>query len=425
MNYSSLFLSNESIENVFKSKEQKTIGRGFDSLVNLKTKKDIEDKCGKCDYKTSIISYMYKHNRIKHSDIKHKCTECNYTHTFPTKVKTHHKQVHLGFPRSQNKLKCRKNICKDAGKSDCEELQHFLIYCVQCDYSTNRNDHLRTHTKRVHEGLLESFHCDQCNFSTSRNDVLKIHTNKVHEGLVESFPCGECNYSTSLKSSLKKHISAKHIEEAMQGRYTDVAMCDHKGCSYKTLFIRQLRTHIDTKHKGIIRFRCEFMNCTFGTNQRRVLRIHTMSHTGIVRFRCEFMNCTFGTNRGNVLKRHTIKHMSVEQFKCDHLDCAFETYDQSSLKAHTMKHKGEQAPKCDSCDQTFSGDGKINGTSNRNTRRNKRRAPSVICVIRHFQGKVANTATSKTSMRDFGGSNVIIPIVSIVQNTNTHSKHIH
>ena len=149
MNYSSLFLSNESIENVFKSKEQKTIGRGLIPLyINLKTKKDIEDKCGKCDYKTSIISYMYKHNRIKHSDIKHKCTECNYTHTFPTKVKTHHKQVHLGFPRSQNKLKCRKNICKDAGKSDCKELQHFLIYCVQCDYSTNRNDNLRTHTKK-------------------------------------------------------------------------------------------------------------------------------------------------------------------------------------------------------------------------------------------------------------------------------------
>ena len=230
MNYSSLFLNSESIENVFKPKQQQSTGRGFAYLAKSRDRKEITEKCEKCDYETTIIDYMYKHNRIKHSDIKHKCTECNYTHAFPTKVRTHHKQVHLGVPRGRTEPKCRKDICEDVGKSDCKDLQHFLIYCGQCEYSTKRTDGLTTHTKKVHEGLIESFPCDQCNFNTSR------------------------------KASLQRHISGKHIEESVQKKYT----CEYEGCTYKTKQKYALRTHIDTKHEGIVRFRCEFMNCNFG-----------------------------------------------------------------------------------------------------------------------------------------------------------------
>ena len=164
MNYSSLFLSNESIQNVFRDKPEKRTT----SRVKLVTKKDFSEQCEKCDYKTSIVSNMYKHNRIKHSDIKHKCTECNFTHTFPTKVRTHHRQVHLGIRRNQiqTKPKCRKLICKDVGKSDCKEFLHFLFFCAQCDFSTKSNYTLKSHNNTVHEGLIESFPCNQCDFSS-------------------------------------------------------------------------------------------------------------------------------------------------------------------------------------------------------------------------------------------------------------------
>ena len=197
MNYSSLFLSNESIQRVFKDKQAKITGKGFASLVKLGPKNDFAEECGKCDYKTSIGSYMYKHNRIKHSDIKHKCTECNFSHAFPTKVRTHHKQVHLGVPRNRMKEICHKKVCKDFGKLDCKEILHFRLFC------------------------------DQCDFSTKRNDELKIHTRRVHEGLIESFSCNQCDFITNLKSSLKKHISGKHIEESERKRYK----CDYEGCT--------------------------------------------------------------------------------------------------------------------------------------------------------------------------------------------------
>ena len=202
MNYSSLFLSNESIQREFKDKKQTRIGRGFASLVKLGAKKDFAEECGKCDYKTLIYNDMYRHNRIKHSDIKHKCTECNFSHAYPTKVRTHHRQVHLGVPRNRTKQICGKDVCKDVGKSDCKEILHFLFFC------------------------------DQCDFSTKRNDALKIHTKRAHEGLVESFPCNQCDFITNLKSSLKRHISGKHIEEAGHERY----MCDYEGCTYISLY---------------------------------------------------------------------------------------------------------------------------------------------------------------------------------------------
>ena len=317
MNYSSLFLSNESIQSVLKSNLQKNTA----SLAKFVTKKDFPEKCEKCDYKTSIGSYMYKHNRIKHSDIKHKCTECNYTHTFPTKVRTHHRQVHLGVPRNQRKTeqRCRKLLCKDVGNSDCKELLHFLFFCVQCD------------------------------FSTKRNDALKIHTKKVHEGLIESFPCNQCDFITNIKSSLKRHASGKHIEETMHERYK----CDYEGCTYKTLYKWDLRTHIETKHEGIVRFRCEFMNCTYRTNDRKSLKEHTMRHISETAYKCNFCDKTF-TRKRNYTRHIRVTHEGVCQFKCDYIDCNYGTNDKRSFEAHAVKHTGVKLYQCNSCDQTFS-----------------------------------------------------------------------
>ena len=310
MDYSSLFLSNESIENAFKSNQQKVTRKGFASLVKSGTKKDFEKECEKCDFKTSTYNYMYVHNRIKHSDIKHKCTECNYTHAYPTKVRSHYKQVHLGVPKY--KQKCRKESCKDVGTEDCKELQHFNIYCGQCE------------------------------FSTKRNDTLKIHTKRVHEGLIESFLCKQCDFITNLKSSLKRHIAGKHLEETVHEKYK----CDNDGCMYITLYKFKLRTHIETKHEGVVRFRCELMNCAFGTNERRQLKDHTRKHlksenveNACKSYKCHACDKTFMAKRN--LRTHIRNiHEGVGKFNCNYVGCPFRTYDKRSSEAHAMKHTG-------------------------------------------------------------------------------------
>ena len=308
MNYSTLFLSNESIQGVFKDKQQKSTA----SHVKVVPKKGFAEKCEKCDYKTSVGSYMYKHNRIKHSDIKHKCTECSFTHTFPTKVRTHYRQVHLGVPRNktnkQTKQKCRKLNCKDVGKLDCKELLHFLLFCDQCDFSTNRND------------------------------ALKIHINRVHEGLLESFPCNQCDFITNLKSSLKKHTSGKHTTESMRERHT----CDYEGCTYKTFYKSGLRPHIETKHEGIVRFRCEFMNCTFGTNKRKKLIGHTIMHTISTESQKNVK-----TDSGEKSNKCDKTYSGEKSNKCNQCDSAFSRA--SSLRRHLKIHSGEKTNKCNLC----------------------------------------------------------------------------
>ena len=221
MDYSNLFLSHESIENVLKISQKpktktKSIGKGFASLVKSGGEKDAVQECKKCEYKTARYDLMYQHNRRKHSDIKHKCTECEFTNAYRTKVKTHHKQVHLGIPRPGVPLVCRKDNCENSGKSDCLELSHFRNFCDQCEFSSRKLYDLKSHTKITHEGFTGSFPCAECDFSTDVRDSLRKHTMRVHEGTIELFACDQCDFETNIKSSLKRHISAKHIEKAMK-----------------------------------------------------------------------------------------------------------------------------------------------------------------------------------------------------------------
>ena len=85
MNFSDLYLSQDSID-----KEFSTNGSKRDKKSKLKSGFELE--CDKCDYKSAKELTMYRHRRIKHSGIKHKCTECDYTHLFPSKVRSHHKR---------------------------------------------------------------------------------------------------------------------------------------------------------------------------------------------------------------------------------------------------------------------------------------------------------------------------------------------
>ena len=268
-----------------------------------------EQKCEECDYKTADTSYMYKHKRRKHSDIKHKCTECDYYNTFPNRVTTHYKQVHLGFPKVKLKF-CRKDTCKDVGTDNCTESKHFLFRCTQCEFSTTRGDHLKTHIQRMHEGK------------------------------VEMVQCGQCDFSTNLRSSLKTHLSRKHIEELMQNKCTDVKQCTFESCSFKTLFTSTLRTHVEFKHEGIVQFRCEFMNCTYATNSRRYLKEHIMRHSSKQVFKCH--KCDKSFTKLHQRDRHNkFKHERHIVLKCEYLNCSYETQDKQNLEVHIKSEMTE------------------------------------------------------------------------------------
>ena len=263
MDYASLFLSPHSIENELAKAIPPTGANNGSQL-----------KCDKCDYKTTIYNYMYTHKRIKHSNMKQKCTECDFAHPYPTKVKSHYKAVHLGIARAKEDM-CRKNICEFVGTKNCTDLKHYLFSCHLCDFSSKRNFLVTNHIKAVHEGILTSYSCDQCDYVSTRD--LKRHIREVHDGEVDqrAFPCDQCQVVTTCKSSLKKHILNKH---PIGGENANVLKCLYEGCTYQTIYKGTLKRHIEIKHEGIIRFRCQIMNCSFGTNEQKKLNEHSRRH---------------------------------------------------------------------------------------------------------------------------------------------------
>ena len=165
MDYASLFLSPHLIENELAKVVPPT-----------RVKSESQLECNKCDYKTTNYNCMYRHKRTKHSNIKQKCTKCDYAHIYPTKVKSHYKQVHLGIARAKKDM-CRKNTCKFFSTKNCTDLKHYLFSCHLCDFSSKKNDNLKYHVQRVHEGILSSYSCDQCSVVYSGDLTFMNYTN--------------------------------------------------------------------------------------------------------------------------------------------------------------------------------------------------------------------------------------------------------
>ena len=249
--------------------------------------------CNVCDYKTSNINYISVHKLQAHSGIKQKCTECTYSHYFSTKVITHFKQVHLKIPKKSN---------------------------------------------------LYTRFCDECMFQTKRSELLKHHKESVHEGIIYS--CNDCNFQTNRKGYLDQHNIAKHLGIILS--------CDEEQCIFKTTSKRSLTNHKARKHGGILRFRCDFMNCLFGTNTNRDYMRHrnihskhretkyrhfacTKTHTGEKPFGCSF--CSMYFTCCNSLKRHKIVHTGERPFKCSQCNKTF------SRSEHLKKHKSCQKTK--------------------------------------------------------------------------------
>ena len=90
MNYPALFLSTDSIQNVFSSSSKKV-----QSLPPLQS----QYECEECDYKTTKKELMRQHKLVKHTRTANKCSACSYTHYYKCQVRKHFNQVHLNIKR--------------------------------------------------------------------------------------------------------------------------------------------------------------------------------------------------------------------------------------------------------------------------------------------------------------------------------------
>ena len=132
MDYPSLSLSRESIENAFAVKDKDTL-RKQSSFKGKFSSGDVQ-KCEKCDYKTSLGNTLTYHIKSKHKEVP-------------------------------------------------------LFDCDICDYKGRRKS-LKVHKESKHGS--ERYKCNICEYVSTRQEYLKYHIERLHGNLV--FSCGLCNY---------------------------------------------------------------------------------------------------------------------------------------------------------------------------------------------------------------------------------------
>ena len=303
----------------YKEKRSIYAKRYLKKMKEKMLKNSVEEKCDHCDYKTINHLYMTDHKRINHSDTKQHCSECDYSHYYLNRVRQHFKRVHLGIKRNMHRTTtCRRKWCEHFGKTNCTELTNHSL-----------------------------FFCEQCQLTFDRSDTLKYHNEKIHEGVV--YNCEFCKeYSNSRKYNLERHILSNHTDDKPKPK---TKFCIEEGCTYRSRNATELRQHVESKHEGVIRFKCNVTNCNFGSITQKDLRRHTETHTH-AEFQCSLAKrrekrrkkregtCTLeGCNEKikNMidLKRHiAVAHKGRTKYVCKFESCKFEALE----KKYVMKH---------------------------------------------------------------------------------------
>ena len=270
-----------------------TVSRVKAHLYQVHLKIGTLKKCDQCDYENLFNNNLYVHKRTHHmEDMKQKCGECDKTYHYQSKLKQHFNQVHLKIRRKNTvsgyKIVCRLQSCPDFNTAFCKEIEsHRRFFCDYCPFSSRSRNAKEDHVKFKHDG--EVFKCEMC---------------------------AECTVRT--KSALERHMKSKHPSPDQKANRM---FCEESGCKYTTAIEFSLKRHVKERHSGVIKYKCEVMNCSYGTDHKGEFRYHTKSHT----------------------KKQIAKHCQEAKYKCS--ECDFVDSSKSRMKMHSLEmHSSQEQP---------------------------------------------------------------------------------
>ena len=211
------------------------------------------------------------------------------------------------------KVICRKQICPDFQTKGCKQIEdHSLFVCDQCPFSSRRKDMTQSHVQFVHEGVI--FKCDQCTICTVKT-----------------------------RGALERHVLLKHPGPEQKA---NPLLCTEIECTFMTVADIDVKRHTREKHEGRIKYRCNIMNCNYGTERQKDLHYHTKSHLktqgGEKSNKCN--QCNFSSPHKHVLMTHLKIHGGEKTNKCN--QCNYASYRGSHLRRHFKTHSGEKLNKC-------------------------------------------------------------------------------
>ena len=365
MDYPSLSLKQDVIDQAFSSELKPSRTLYFKEYLKQQKenmlKNSVMEECDQCDYKTMNHRCMFQHKRVHHSDTKQQCSECDFSHFYPNRVRTHFKQVHLGIKRKKKsyQTKCQKDSCEYFGTTHCLDLTSHSKGPLRCQRKWCK-DFGKTYCTELAKHCL--FICEQCKLTFDRSDALKFHNEKIHEGIV--YNCELCKtYSVPRKSSLARHVRSKHSD--VKPNHMKPKFCIEEGCAYKTFDTQRLNQHIESKHEGIIRFKCNVTNCTSGFSRKKEFQRHAKTHVKKkhpevertcapkIVF-CDKDECDAKFENTKELKTH-FEQCHEEGYLCSFDDCNYETIRLKYLRKHVRNQHGQKSFTCteEGCDENL------------------------------------------------------------------------
>ena len=168
----------------------------------------------------------------------------------------------------------------------------------------------------------------------------------VHEGVI--FKCDQCTECiVKTKKGLKKHVLSKHPSPEQKA---NPLLCTEDEYTFMTVADIDMKRHMREKHKGRIKYRCNIMNCNYGTERQKDSHYHTKSHlkTQGEEKSNKCTQCNYSSPYKHVLITHLKIHSGEKTNKCN--QCNFASIHASSLKIHFKMHSGEKSNKCNQCD---------------------------------------------------------------------------
>ena len=111
--------------------------------------------------------------------------------------------------------------------------------------------------------------------------------------------------------------------------------------TFMTVADIDMKRHMREKHEGRIKYRCNIMNCNYGTERQKDLHYHTKSHLKTQEKKSNKCNqCNYSSPSKHILMTHLKIHSGEKTNKCN--QCNFASIHASSLKIHFKMHSVEK-----------------------------------------------------------------------------------
>ena len=145
-------------------------------------------------------------------------------------------------------------------------------------------------------------------------------------------------------------------------------------CGQKVSSKEELKTHHETKHKGVMCSMCNKICATDKSLRKHgyqhiqqsyhceicdryftfpsELDGHMIIHDTKLQYSCDIMGCKRSYFRKSELNTHIFTH-DGKVWKCDYADCMYEAVNKWYLKAHQKGHTNELRYPCRHCPQKF------------------------------------------------------------------------